>query len=465
MNPTHLVSRRTAIKGLTLAAGAPLMGPILNQIAAHASGKQDAERQRFVFVLQSNGIHPAHITPVGVAGRKQGSHLFDNTDTVEEKLADRDLHPAIADLAPFKDRLTLLQGLSGCIAEGGTGGHSTNHGALGCYPGSQGPIAQTIDWALGDACPGVHRNIGLGVLEKKDQTFNYLISCADAGKAAPLQCDPEQAFRGLFGSVIGGTDRSAFEQRTHLLEFIADDTRKARNALVGDEKVKLDEYLAALETLHTRQGTIESVAVDLKKALPKLDAQFAKPTEVNRLTAQFEIATASLIAGLTNSVTIASGGGHQNYLAFPDIGIPIGGHGVGHGETFDGLTTEQIFVKTRQFHCKLIAEMAKKLDSVKEGNGTMLDRTLIVYLSDSGEAHHPSLKIWPVVLLGGMGKRLKAGGRYLQLPHYGAKKHRTLSNLYLTLLEAVGKPRDKFGSPDNGLKGIDQSGLIRELLT
>jgi hypothetical protein len=37
--------------------------------------------------------------------------------------------------------------------------------------------------------------------------------------------------------------------------------------------------------------------------------------------------------------------------------------------------------------------------------------------------------------------------------------------LYLTLLEAVGKPRDKFGSPDNGLKGIDQSGLIRELLT
>ncbi len=456
-------NRRTAIKGLTLAAGAPLLGPILNQIAAHAAGQSAAERQRFVFVVQSNGINPAHITPVGLPGRRD-NNPFTNTDTVEAKLADHELPPAIAELTPFKDRLTLLQGLSGCIAEGGTGGHSTNHGALGCYPGSQGPIAQTIDWALGDACPAVYRNVGLGVLEKKDQTFNYLISCADAGKAAPLQCDPEQAFRSLFGSVIGGADRSAFEQRTHLLDFIADDTRKARNALVGDERAKLDEYLSALETLHARQGRIETIGPQLKQALPKLDERFAKPTEVNRLKAQFENATASLIAGLTNSVTIASGGGHQNYLAFPDIGIPIGGHGVGHGETFDGLTTDQIFVKTRQFHCQLIAEMARKLESVKEGDGTMLDRTLIVYLSDSGEAHHPNLRVWPVVLLGGIGKKLKTGGRYVQLPCYGAKKHRTLSNLYLTLLEAVGKPRDKFGSPDNGLQGIDQTGLIAELL-
>lgn len=46
----------------------------------------------------------------------------------------------------------------------------------------------------------------------------------------------------------------------------------------------------------------------------------------------------------------------------------------------------------------------------------------------------------------------------------GAKKHRTLSNLYLTLLEAADRPRDKFGVSDTGLRGVDQSGLIRELL-
>jgi hypothetical protein len=198
--------------------------------------------------------------------------------------------------------------------------------------------------------------------------------------------------------------------------------------------------------------------------LPKLDDEFAKPTEVNRLKAQFETATAALLAGLTNSVTIASGGGHQNYLAWPDLGVPINGHGVGHGETVNGLTTDQLHGMVRKYHCQLIAALAGNLASVREGDGTMLDRTLIVYLSDSGEAHHPNLKTWPVVLLGGLGGKLKPGGRYVQLPGYGQKKHRTLANLYLTLLAAAGRPRDTFGHPDSGLRDIDQSGGIMELL-
>lgn len=94
----------------------------------------------------------------------------------------------------------------------------------------------------------------------------------------------------------------------------------------------------------------------------------------------------------------------------------------------------------------------------------MLDNTLIVYLSDSGEAHHPNLREWPVVLLGGLRGKLKPGGRFVQLPSYGQKKHRTLSNLYLTLLQAAGKPRDKFGVPDTGLRDIDQGGIVSELL-
>ena len=73
--------------------------------------------------------------------------------------------------------------------------------------------------------------------------------------------------------------------------------------------------------------------------------------------------------------------------------------------------------------------MAKKLESVKEGAGTMLDNTVIVYLSDSGDGHHPNLHEWPVVLLGDLGGALKTRGRYLQLPAYGTKNHCTMANL------------------------------------
>ena len=185
---------------------------------------------------------------------------------------------------------------------------------------------------------------------------------------------------------------------------------------------------------------------------------------MNRLEAQFEIGAAALIAGLTNVLTLASGGGGQQYLAWPDLGVPIDGHEIGHGKGVDGLTLADCFVKVRQYHCKLIARLAARLASIREGDGTMLDNTLIVYLSDSGEAHHPKLQEWPVVLLGGLAGKTKPGGRYVEMPPYGAKKHRTLSNLYLTLLHAAGKPRDRFGLPDPGLRDIDQSGIIPELL-
>ena len=160
---------------------------------------------------------------------------------------------------------------------------------------------------------------------------------------------------------------------------------------------------------------------------------------------------------------MASGGGGQGFGKFPELNIPDL-HGIGHGNAYGRDSSDACFVELRQFHVKLIAGLANKLEGVKEGDGTMLDNTLIVYLSDSGESHHPTLPEWPVVLLGDLGGKLKTAGRYLQLPAYGSKNHRTMASLYCTLLHAAGKPRDKFGVNDPGLKGVDQSGVVSELL-
>jgi hypothetical protein len=454
-------TRREVLKLAGYGSAATLLTPMLSQLAAHAAGESKAaNRKKVVFVLQCNGMNPAHLVPSGLQRPKNGRPTNDKLE--EESLKNRALHAALDPLAPYKERLALVQGLSGRIA---LSDHSANHGALGCYPANKGPMAATIDCAIGEANPGIFPYVALGMAEKPGQTLNYQLSAAGPGKANPVQCNPELAFKALFGSVAGGNSRAAFDRRTNLLEFMADDVKRARGQLAGEERAKFDQYLEAFENLRDRQGKIDAIADDLKKRAPKLDAKFAKPTETNRLEAQFEIAAAALITGLTNTVLLTSGGGGQHFPAFPELGIPVGGHHYGHGGGVPGKTYEDCFVAVRRYHCKLIANLAKTLEGVKEGDGTMLDNTVIVYLSDSGDGHHPQLREWPVVLLGDLGGKLKTRGRYLQFPAYEAKAHRTMANLYCTLLHAVGKLADKFGVPDPGLKDVDQSGVVAELLS
>lgn len=455
------LTRRSLLKGVTLGAGATLLTPFLSQLAAHAAGdEKSAKQKRVVFVVQSNGMNPEHLVPVGVKRRPDGRKERPTNSTLEElNLRDHTLHTALDPLAPFKERMALVQGLSGRVA---VSDHSANHGALGAYQANRGAMKQTIDSAISDALPGMFRHVALG-LNGGEGPMNYRISAAGTGKSIPIICSPEMAFQNLFGSVTEGSGKAAFDRRTNLLDFMADDVRRAKSELAGEERQKFEHYLESFETLHRRQKELVAKTEDLQKNAPKLGEKATTSVSSLILEAQFETATAALVAGLTNVVTLASGGGGQQFGKFPEFGIPDL-HGIGHGANYGRTSSEDCFVELRRFHTKLIAGLAARLQSVPEGSGTMLDNTLIVYLSDSGEGHHPSLYEWPVVLIGNLGGKLKTEGRYLQFPNYGTKNHRKTANLFCTLLHAVGKPCEKFGTTDPGLKDIDQDGIISELL-
>ena len=112
-----------------------------------------------------------------------------------------------------------------------------------------------------------------------------------------------------------------------------------------------------------------------------------------------------------------------------------------------------------------LAAFIAKLESIPEGGGSMLDNTLIVYLSDSAEGHHPLCRDWPFVIIGDLNGRLKTRGRYLRFPDYGKTGHRTIANLYMSLLHAVGERRDTFGIDDLELRDLDQTGPLTEILS
>jgi hypothetical protein len=456
MTSARTPNRRDVLKGLTLGAGAFLLNPLLARIAAAGDA---AAPLRVVFFVEANGLFPTHVQPVGLERPKNGADKL-----IDVPLADHDLPEAIAALTPFKDRLTIIQGLSGRSSEGGTGGHSTNYGALGCYPGSKGPMAQTIDAALADALGGVVPHVGLGIHNRPEVNVHYSLSATGPGKPLPIQCRPELAYKALFGSIADRGGRQAFELRTNLLDYMASDVKKARAALAGDERQQLDSYLEAFESLRDRQVKIDAIRDGLKRAAPPPPDKFTSAVETHRLEGQVDLAAAALIGGLTNTVTLTSGGGGQHYITFTGLGVPIDGHAIGHGQGVNGMDWARCRLVIRKFHAELIARLAAKLQSVREGAGTVLDNTLIVYLSDSGESHHPNLKEWPVVLLGTWAGKLKAGGRCLEFPKYQTVGHRTTASLYLSLLAAAGKPRESFGVKDLGLRDVDVSGPLLQLL-
>lgn len=456
------VTRRNLLKGFSLGAGGLVLSPLVQQLQAHAAGTSKLP-QRFVFVVEGNGLPPKQIQPVGIKREK----ISKRDKLVVESLKNHKLPKAIDPVSAWKDKVTIVQGLSGKIAGGG---HSNDFGALGCYSAKGGvgnsgmPIAETIDVALGKKLGGIFKQVGLGISDKPSHSVIYNCSAWDRGKPMPTQCRPDQAYASLFGSVAGGSAKAEFQAKNNVLDFLLDDVKRLRKRVAGAEREKLDAHIGAYESMRDRQSRLNDIKDSLRKHAPVVNDKYKSEVETDRLDAHFDIAAAALIGGLTNVVTIASGAGNPYFsVKFTGLGINFGKHGIGHGGKYNNWTADDMSTMIRRFHFGLIARLMKKLEAIPEGNGTMLDNTCIVYLSDAAEGHHSRCWEWPFVVIGNLGGKLK-GGQYVEYPYWGKKGHREIGNLYTTLLHAVGDKRKYFGVQDANLSHLDQDGPLKELL-
>lgn len=459
-----MLTRRDTFRTLGLSAGAALLDPLVSRAAAQAGGAPVTAR-RFVFVVESNGVRPEQLPPSGVTRRPREQRPMNGPATFTDvPLADKTLPFSLAPVAPWKDRVTIVQGLSGRICGGG---HSNNFGALGCFPvrsESTNVLGETVDGALAAAVPGVFPHVGLGISKRVENHVVYSISAAGAGKPLPTLCNPALAYGALFGSVADGAARQEFVARNNLLDFLRDDVRRAERAVAGPERAQFGAYLEAFETLRNRQSRLNEIEHTLRAKGPTVTDKYRSAVETDRLDAQFDLGAAALICGLTNVLTISSAAGIADFdITFNGLGIRLGKHGIGHGGSFEGKTWAELYDLIRRYHFDLIAGLCRKLQAVPEGNGTMLDNTAIVYLSDGAEGHHSRCWEWPAVVIGNVGGKLKTG-RYVDYPGYGQPGHRTTANLFLTLLHLAGATRDTFGVADPTLRDLDQTGPLAELL-
>ncbi len=458
------LDRRDALKTLGLSAGATFLSPLLSRIEAQAAGKAIAAK-RFVFVVESNGVRPEQLAPSGVVRKpRQQQTLNGPEEFIDVSLSDKTLPFSLEPVKAWKNKVTVVEGLSGRICGGG---HSNNFGALGCYPTrgeSTTILGETVDGALAKHLGGIFPHLGLGISKRLESNVIYNVSAMGANKGLPTICKPDQAYSALFGSVADGAAKQEFAAKNNLLDFLKDDVKKAEANIAGTEKEQFGAYLETFETLRDRQSKLNEIEHTLREKGPVVSNKYTSAVETDRLDAMFDIGAASLICGLTNVLTLSSAAGIRDFdITFKGLGIMLGKHGIGHGGSFEGKTWAELYDMIRRYHFERIADLCRKLEKIPEGNGTMLDNTVIVYLSDGAEGHHSRCWEWPMVVIGDMGGKLKTG-RYVDYPGYGRKNHRTTANMYLTLLHLAGATRDTFGVADPNLKDIDQTGPLAELL-
>ncbi len=465
-----MFNRREALRALSATTGSVLLAPILQQIRAHAAGDEAKLPKRFVFVVRANGLRPWGIVPEGL--EELGENRHQQESTAEYSLADRKLHPSFASLEPLKEYLTIVNNLSGRAAAV-SDPHGANFGTLGVYRSANGapPAGETIDAALAKAMPSVFTHLGFKMGTAAELIAHPRVSAAGRGKTLPFYCSPMLAYKELFGSLAKNEElQSASQLDKELLEFMVDDVKRTKQTLAAPEREKLDHYLEGFESLRDRQVKLATLDDSVRVHIPSITDKYTSPVETHRLEAHFDLAAAALIAGLTNVVTFDADDleGHYSGLGLGEKSL----HGIGHladdfkvgrdsnfADGTDGVGARNI---VRKFQLDLIAGLAKKLHAVPEGNGNMLDNTLIVLLSDAGQQHHANYQSFPMVLVGNLGGKLQTG-RFLNYPSYEQEGNRTLGSFYLSLLAAAGHERDSFGELDLKLPTAPQQQPLPEL--
>ncbi|MEM1069659.1 MAG: DUF1552 domain-containing protein [Planctomycetota bacterium] len=456
-----MINRRQLMRTIGKHAGACSLTPFLMQMQSQAKASDDESKRpkRFVFVIRSNGVLTREILPEGMEDLvKERPHASTLKAFQEVSLADKKMPVGMKAIEPFKEKVTLIQGLSGKMINGN---HEGGFGALGAYNGWSTPRDETIDWALARHLGGVIPHLGF-TMESFGKSVTYpKLSASGPRKPLPYYADPLLAYTDLFGTIAtGGKAKASVEIDGNILDFMVNDVKRYQGAFSSEEREKLGHYLEGFSTLRERQAKLRSMSEALRNAAPELQDHFTSEIETERVRAHFDLAASSLIAGLTNVCTIRC-----EHLGLRLTGLGLGArtvHHIGHmlenkndgntgGLDFEGDAAHWGEFKVRQvvmdFHMQQIARLYAKLKEVPEGNGSMADNTVVVYLSDHGDRHHSNYDLWPMTILGDAGGALRTG-RYIQYPGYQNRGNQTLGNFYLSLLHAAGDKRESFGYPD-----------------
>lgn len=438
------LARRTMLRGLGTVMALPLMEAMVS--SAKAAEEAAATRKRLQVIYTPNGMMMQNWTPAsGEAGFAYS--------------------PILKPLEPYRDRIAIFTGLSDVQAEAqgdGAGDHGRCCGGYltgahvkkteGADITAGVSMDQVVAKQFGDQTQIPSLEIGLeppSLVGSCDSgyscAYTNTLSWSSPSTPLPVTINPREVFERLFGdgdSLDAKSRLAQLKRQASILDFVAADAKRMSGRLGASDKQKLDEYLTAVRDIEKRIQKVEHGGTEAT-ALPA----YARPSGVpdsfeDYAHMMIDLQVLAMQADMTRVATFMIGR-EVSGRSYPEIGVPDAHHPLSH----HGNDPEKIakLTKINTLHMEQVAYYLKRMSETKEGNGTLLDSTLLMAgasLADPNRHDHRSL---PVFVAGGLIK----GNR-----HVTVATDTPMTNMMLSLMDTLGVQTDKLGDSTGRLSSF-----------
>lgn len=428
------IPRRTFLRGVGTSLALPLLD---GMIPAFAAAPKAAKRMSFVYV------------PCG--------RIMDAWTPVAEGTA-FELPQVLQPLAPYRDRFTVLTGLSQLSALSAPGEevgvHERPCGAYltGVHPkwtdGDDVRNGVSLDQVIANQ---FGKETQLASLELSLDAAGIVGACEKGWSCAyintlswqsptsplPMEHNPRRVFERLFGD-LGSTDASVQRARLRRNSSILDSVSESISGLLKDlgssDREKLSEYVDSIRSIEhriemsERQGTRELPSMERPVGVPLTYQEHAK--------LMFDLQVLAFQADLTRVITFMMGR-EKTDRPYGEIGIPDAHHPLTHHGGDADKIAKVVRIETLQ--SELLAYYVEKLRATRDGDGSVLDHMLLTFGSGISDGNVHSVRNLPLIVFGQGDGGIK-GGRHLRF-----KADTPMANFYLTLVDKLGLPLERFG--------------------
>jgi hypothetical protein len=429
LSKRHL-SRRTFLKGAGVTMALPLlesMIPAATPMAQTAAGP----KTRFGAIYFPHGATMYKWTPA-----KEGT--------------DFEFSEILQPLEPFRNYVNIISDMSHPSAYG-SGSATANHNrsAASFLTGAhakEGPQAylgvsmdQVAAQKIGQETPlpSIEMAIEGSTLSCDGLSCAYrnTISWQSPTSPLPMQNSPQVVFERLFGD--GSTDaerRSRRDLSVSLLDAVTGEVASVKKNLPATDRLRLDQYLSDVREIERR----------IKKASQQLSGDIKLPAAPVGIPANFEdhiklmfdLQVLAWQADITRISTLLLAK-ELSAVSYPNSGVRDGFHTLSHHSNIKDNMDR--FALINRYHVTIFTYLLDKLKSTPDGDGNLLDHSMVLYGSAMGDGNQHNHTPLPVVLVGHASGKLK-GGRHLRNP-----ERTTMSNLLLAMLDKLGVTQEKFG--------------------